>query len=212
MLKTLLIAVGALVALVVIFVAWRIYATISGGNRAYKERLSAIEPITQALANGRTPPDDQLLKFARERVTRQVLFEVLRDGGKLDLFPEEFRTWPALAEADLVAWLCHPNELQMAPDHVELMATLPAPSAPDTHYFLFRYKTNPPHWAAKDGWMAGVAGPYDLTKAPEPHAPGTFSRFEAFGSRTPEEHVAIHHRLVIERKSGEPDKEAQPRS
>jgi hypothetical protein len=135
-----------------------------------------------------------------------VLFEVLRDAEKSDLFPKAFRTWPAMAEADLVAWLCHPNELQAAPDEVELMATVPAPGAPTTHYFLFRYKTHAPHWAAKDGWMAGVAGPYDLSKAPEPYAPGTFSRFEAFDSRTPEEHVAVHHRLVIERKSGEPEK------
>ncbi|HEY7501679.1 MAG TPA: hypothetical protein VH740_24380 [Vicinamibacterales bacterium] len=203
MLKTLLIVVGGLVAVVVLFVIWRIYATIAGGNRAYKARLAAIEPITKALAEGRSPSDADVLRFARDRVTRQVLFEVLRDAGNIDLFPSELRTWPLLAEADLVAWLCHPNELQAPPDEIELTATLPAPGAPATHYFLFRYKKNPPHWAAKDGWMAGVAGPYDLTKDPEPYAPGTFSRFEAYDSRTPEEHVAIHHRLVIERKGGE---------
>ena len=212
MLRTVLLIVGGLVALVAIFVVWRIYATIVGGSRAYKARLAAIGPVTTALANGSEPSEADVLRFARDRVTRQVLFEVLREAGRIDLFPSELRTWPALAEANLVAWLCHPNELQVPPDEIELMATLPAPGAADTHYFLFRYKTNPPHWAAKDGWMAGVAGPYDLTKDPEPYAPGTFSRFEAFESRTHEEHVAIHHRLVIERKSGEPDKETQASS
>jgi len=206
MLRMLLIGVGSLVALVAAFVAWRIYATIAGGARAYKARLAAIEPITSALSNGRQPLDEDLQRFARARVTRQVLFEYLRDASKGDLFPVEFRTWPALAEANLVSWLCHPNELQSAPDEIELMATLPAPGSTAMHYFLFRYKVHPPHWAAKDGWMAGVAGPYDLTKDPEPYGPGTFSRFEAFDSRTPEEQVAIHHRLVIERKSGEPEK------
>jgi hypothetical protein len=206
MLKTVLIVVGGLVDLVVIFVVWRIYATIAGGNRAYKARLATIEPITAALSSGRAPSDADLQRFARDRVTRQVLFEALRDADKADLFPREFRTWQAFAEADLVAWLCHPNELQVAPDQIELMGTVPAPGAPATHYFVFRYKTHAPHWAAKDGWMAGVAGPYDLTTPPEPYAPGTFSRFEAFDARTPEEHVAIHHRLVIERKGGEPPK------
>jgi hypothetical protein len=205
MLRTVLTIVGGFVVLVAVFVVWRIYATIAGGNRAYRARLAAIEPITAALAGNRAPSDADLQRFARDRNTRQVLFNVLRDADKLNLFPKEHRTWPALAEADLVGWLGHPNELQQAPDEMELMATLPAPGAPATHYFLFRYRTNPPHWAAKDGWMAGVAGPYDTSRDPEPYAPGTFSRFEKYDSRTPEEHVAIHHRLVIERKSGEPE-------
>jgi hypothetical protein len=210
--RTLLIIIGGLAALVVIFIVWRIYATIAGGQRAYKRRPAAIAPITEALSRGRTPSDADLQRFARDRVTRQVLFDVLRDAGKTDLFPKEFFTWPAFAEADLVAWLCHPNELQVPPDEIELMATLPAPGNPATHYFLFRYRTHAPHWAAKDGWMAGVAGPYDLSKDPEPYAAGTFSRFEAFDSRTPDEHVAIHHRLVIERKGGEPLAQSKSRS
>ena len=206
MLRVLLIAVGSLVAVVAVFVLWRLYATMAGGARAYRARLLAIEPITAALAGGRTPSAEDLQRFARDRVTRQVLFEVLQEADKLDLFPKEFRTWPALAEANLVAWLCHPNELQGPPDEIELVATLPSPGGAAGHYFLFRYKTNPPHWAAKDGWMAGVVGPCDLLQDPMPYARGTFSRFEAFGSRTPEEHVAVHHRLVIEGRSGEPEK------
>jgi hypothetical protein len=43
-----------------------------------------------------------------------------------------------------------------------------------------------------------------LTKVPAPYAPGTFSRFEAFDSRTPEEHVRAHHQLVIERQNVPP--------
>jgi hypothetical protein len=205
MLKTVLFAVGGIAAVVAIFVIWRLYATIVGGSRAYRARLAKISPVTDALSAGRTPSEADLERFARDPVTRQVLHEALAKAGKSELFPKAFLTWPLMAEANLVAWLCHPNELQDPPDEIELMATQPAPGAPDTHYFLFRYRKHPPHWAAKDGWMAGVAGPYDLTKPPAPYAPGTFSRFETFDSRTPEEHVAIHHRLVIERKSGEPE-------
>jgi hypothetical protein len=204
MVRTILLGAGALVTLVVVFVIWRIYATIAGGSRTYRAQLEAIAPVTSAIDAGRAPAEEDLLRFARDRTTRQVLHDVLTQKEKLDLFPRECLTWPAMAEANMVAWLCHPNELQTPPDEIELMATLPAPGSSTTHYFLFRYRTNEPHWAAKDGWMAGVAGPYDLTGPPVPIAPGTFSRFEKFESRTPEQHVAIHHRLVIERKSGEP--------
>jgi hypothetical protein len=135
-------------------------------------------------------------------VTRKVLYEVLAEHDQIELFPQEQRTWEALAEADLVAWLCHPNELGAPPDEIELTKQLPVPgeAAGSHRYFLFRYRTHAPHWAAGDGWMAGVAGPYDVEKEPEPHASGTFSRFEAYDSRTPEEHVEVTHRLVVERK------------
>jgi hypothetical protein len=104
-----------------------------------------------------------------------------------------------MAEANLIGWLNHPNELRSPPDQIELMKKVKAPRA-DGYYFVFRYRVEEPHWAAKDGWMAGVAGPYDLTGAPAPHARGTFSRFEAYDSRTPEEHVEVTHRAVIERQ------------
>jgi hypothetical protein len=204
MIRITLYVVGGLVALVAAFVIWRLYATIVGGRRAYQARLDAIAPVTEALSAGRQPSEAELQRFARDPKTRQVLHDVLTEAQKIHLFPNEFLTWPALAEANLVGWLCHPNELQVAPDEIELMATLPAPGALDTHYFLFRYRTHEPHWAAKDGWTAGVAGPYDLTKVPAPYAPGTFSRFEAFDSRTPEEHVRAHHQLVIERQNVPP--------
>jgi hypothetical protein len=204
MLKMVLYVIGGFAALVAAFIVWRLYATIAGGSRAYKARLEAIAPVTAALSAGQQPNEADLQRFARDRTTRQVLHDVLADAEKLQLFPKEFLTWPALAEANLVAWLCHPNELQGPPEEIELMATLPAPGAANTHYFLFRYRTHEPHWAAKDGWMAGVAGPYDLTAPPAPYGPGTFSRFEGFDSRTPEEHVRAHHMLVIERQNVPP--------
>jgi hypothetical protein len=204
LLKTVLYVVGGCAGLVAAFIVWRLYATIVGGSRAYKARLDAIAPVTDALSAGRQPNEADLQRFARDRKTRQVLHDVLAESQKLHLFPKEFMTWQALAESNLVGWLDHPNELQVAPDEIELMATLPAPGAPNTHYFLFRYRTHEPHWAAKEGWMAGVAGPYDLTTQPAPYAPGTFSRFEAFDARTPEEHVRAHHLLVIERQNVPP--------
>lgn len=58
-------------------------------------------------------------------------------------------------------------------------------------YFVFRFRTNPPHWAAKSGWMAGVAGPYfPGDEAFDAPAAGVFSKFESFETRSLEDHLA----------------------
>jgi len=92
----------------------------------------------------------------------------------------------------MVGWLTHPHELAAAPDEIELMARLsvsPSPGRGEVEYFVFRFRVHPPHWSAKDGWMAGIAGPYKTTGDPIPHGEHTFSRFEAYDLRTPEDHV-----------------------
>jgi hypothetical protein len=184
--------------LIALVVLWLVYATIAGGRRAYRAQLAQIAPITQALAAGRDPPEADLVAFASDRRTRRVLYDVLDHQSKLPLFPRQFLTWEAMAEADLAAWLVHPNELGSPPDEMELVTKVRAPAA-DTRFFVFRFRMRPPHWAAKDGWLAGVAGPYDLSQDPRPYAPGTFSRFESFDSRTPEQHVEMIDRATSKR-------------
>jgi hypothetical protein len=190
-----LLVLGVLAALFVTFVVWRLYATVAGGRAAYRALAARIQPIEDRLVAGQAPDPADLERFAEARETRKVLYDRLEHHGKLDLFPAAYRTPEAMAEADLVAWLHHPNELAAVPDEIELMATLPVPGAasPGARYFLFRFRTKPPHWAASDGWMAGVAGPYPPAAPFTPHAAGTFSRFDAYDSRTPEEHVRLIH-------------------
>jgi hypothetical protein len=197
--RTFLMAVGGFIALAVAFIVWRIYATHAGGRRAYMQLAARIAPVAEAIGAGRAPSPADLERFARDRTTRQVLHDLLKQTERLSVFPREFLTWEAMAEANLIGWLNHPNELASPPDEIELMKKVPAPGS-DGHYFVFRYRVLEPHWAAKDGWMAGVAGPYDLSGEPAPYARGTFSRFEAYDSRTPEDHVEVTHRAVIERK------------
>lgn len=198
--KALLTIVGGIFALIAAFIIWRIYATVAGGRRAYMQMAARIAPVAQAIGAGREPSQTDLQQFAGNRNTRQVLHDLLAQAHKLHLFPREFLTWEAMAEANLIGWLNHPNELGAPPDHIELMTKIQAPNAVG-HYFVFRYSVDEPHWAAKDGWMAGIAGPYDLTREPAPYARGTFSRFERYDARTAEDHVAVTHRAVMERKS-----------
>jgi hypothetical protein len=197
-----LIIFGGVVVAIGAFVAWRLWATMAGGHRSYDELAARIEPVVRGLSAGADPDPADLERFARDPATRKVLYEALEFHGKLALLPPAYRTGEAMAEADLVLWLNHPNELGSVPDDIELMTTLavPAQGFEGQRYFLFRYRTNPPHWAATKGWLAGVAGPYAIEGQPSPGARGTFSRFEPYDSRSPEEHVRVTHELVMGRR------------
>ena len=198
--KIVLIVLAVLVALVIAFIVWRFVATMMASERLRRRLHEELAPVSEALDAGKTPDPVLIQRFAKSAETRKVLWEVLQSFNRLDLFPEEYATQESLAEADLVLWLCHPNELTSPPDEIELMATIASPSSTagtPANYYVFRYCVNPPHWAAKDGWMAGIAGPYAANGDPIPHAPGTFSRFEAYDSKTPEEHVAAAHDLIM---------------
>ena len=202
MLRNALIAVGVVVAIVAAFIVWRLWATVAGGRRSYARLLTRIAPVLKRLGAGEDPDPGDLERFARDRDTRKVLYDALEQHQKLALFPSRYLTSEAMAEADLVVWLNHPNELGALPDAIELMATLPVPADGLEHqrYFVFRYRTNPPHWAARDGWLAGVAGPYPAEGPVEgSSARGTFSRFEPYDSRSPEEHVRVVHQQLMER-------------
>lgn len=197
--KSLLGILGGVALLILIFLAWRYYMTLTG-RRVYFQALRKIEPVLKALRVGTTPDSADLLRFAEDRQTRKVLFDTLTEAKRLDLFPRQYLTWEALADCDLVLWLWHPNELGAPPDEIELTARIPAPSNALPHpseYFVFRFRTRPPHWAAKDGWMAGVAGPYMTAGDPLTHSAGTFSQFEPYDSRSPEEHVKFIHELAF---------------
>jgi hypothetical protein len=198
MLKAVGMVTAALLALVLLGIAWLYYRAVAGGRRAYAALAERIQPVVQALERGEPPSSTHLVRYAENRETRKVLFDTLENFDKRDLFPERFRTWELMAEADLVAWLCHPNELGSPPSEIELVARVPEPDAPsgDSVYFVFRFRTAEPHWAAKDGWLAGVVGPCATTDPPAPYARGTFSRFEPIDSRTPADHVAMAHAAV----------------
>jgi hypothetical protein len=195
MLRAALATVAVVVVAGIAFVAWRLWATEKGAEDVYLRLTQRIAPVEDRLAAGQDPDPADVERFARDRETRMVLYDALEHHGKLPLFPLQYATPEAIAEADLVLWLCHPNELDAAPDEIELMARIPVPGEPSTdmRYYVFRYRTKPPHWATNDGWLAGVAGPYPASGTASPGAAGTFSRFEPYDSRTPEEHVLVTH-------------------
>jgi hypothetical protein len=119
-------------------------------------------------------------RVAEDPSCRFALHQVLAQINRLDHFPARFANQPALAEAVMVQWLEYPTELGSAPDEIEqLHVEQMQDSSGAADLYVFRFRTHEPHWAAKDGWMIGVAGPFSRPEQPTTRALGmTFSRFD----------------------------------
>ncbi len=196
----LLLLAGGLVLVVALFVVWRLVATVRGSDRRTAALLAEIEPVLSALRSGERPEPAKIKSFAARPETRNVLFWSLHAEGRADLYPAEYRTLEAIGESDLVFWLLHPSELASAPDEIALVKEVAREQGGQRVRFLvFRFRTRPPQWAAGNGWMAGVAGPYSDREEPTGPPGGVFSELEPIDARTPEEHVA----LVVQRIYGE---------
>jgi hypothetical protein len=185
-------AIGLIVLIMYVHLVW-------AGRKARAAVMRALEPVLRELRAGKAPQPELVQEAARNPWLRNSLHIILMFNKRLSLFPKQFLTWEAVAESEMVNWLCYPGKLGCPPDEMELMHKVPI-SAPDgrgdLHYFLFRFRMHPPHRFAQRGWVAGVTGPYDLSADPGPGGLTTLSRFEPYDSRTPQEHVELFHRLV----------------
>ena len=132
-------------------------------------------------------------EIAAHSEMRTWLYQELRRRSQLALLPEKYLTQAALAESDMVHWLTYPTELGRVPDEIELMKVFPIDTGLTGgiyDYYLFRFRTHEPHWAAKNGWIAGISGPFRRDEQPSTDALGdTFSTFDKWDSKSPEEHI-----------------------
>lgn len=83
------------------------------------------------------------------------------------------------AESNLANWLEFPTELDACPDEMEHIKRVTFDfdgRNNNVHYEVFKYRVNEPHWAAKNGWMLGVVGPFFDDSKPYDHPGATFSR------------------------------------
>jgi hypothetical protein len=194
-----LITVGVIVGVVLLGFALLVINLVLGSARQRRQARARLAPVLDPLDAGRQPDPAVVRRLAADRQTRNDLYDALAERGQQALFPPEYSTRPAFAESDLAAWLSHPNELKQSPAEMQLsqVVTLPSDAGP-VEYYLFRFRTRDPHWAAGKGWMAGVSGPYPKDPAAPLAAPaGTFSELEPFDVKPPQDHVqAFHERAV----------------
>jgi len=140
---------------------------------------------------GAEPPRSAVDATAADPECRLAVVEGLAELGQADLIAERWRTQLSIAEANMVRWLSFPTELGRPPTQIEHLQTFRIDD--DGHpadLFLFKFRTDPPHWSAGKGWMTGVSGPFWQDGPPAAQSGGmTFSRFEALDSRSPAEHL-----------------------
>jgi hypothetical protein len=157
--------------------------------------------IVSLLRLGRTISGPEVLEVAESPEMRNWLWEELVRQGRSSIFPHRYRSQAAFAEGDLVRWLAFPHELGRVPDELELAKVVTIePGYQDyvLDYYVFRFRLGEPHWAAKEGWLAGVSGPFLRGEATTQPLADAFSRFESWSRRTAEGHVGDLDQLAAD--------------
>ena len=158
---------------------------------------TVFEDAFQKLNAGESLPQATIEKFAENLDTRADFYELLTKFNRQELFPKEYLSFEKAAESRLTTWLEYPTELDTIPSKIELLKRVEYADNDTTFtYYVFRFKTDEPHWAAKDGWMIGVVGPYLKNSNPYDWTKGTFSKFSKISETTPEKEVAWAHKYV----------------
>lgn len=136
-------------------------------------------------ALGRTVPDPAFARIASTPEMRNWLIEELAKTHEVERIPARYRSQAAIAEAEMVQWLVYPTELGHVPDAIELAKVVSVNADYGlVDLYVFKILTD-------DGWVAGVAGPYLRKDEPTTESRGgTFSGFEPWASKTPEQHAA----------------------
>jgi len=191
MFKVAIIIVGGLFALIVIFVIWRVTSVGRGMRQRDQRLLTRLDPIAKRLERGEDVSPQEIAGLAARPEVRHMLFALLREAKRADLMPGAHSSSVAQGESALAYWMMHPNELQEAPEAIELVETvIKTADGRKADFHVYRYRMPPGHWAAKDGWLLGVAGPMQPESEPYSSMPGAFSRAgDIQGKITPSELV-----------------------
>jgi hypothetical protein len=172
------------------FVVWRYTSVARGARQRDRHLITLVEPIGEKLAAGESPSRDEIEAIADSHPLRGFLYELLKHYERLDLFPQKFRNEIAHAKTCLAYWMMHPNELQAAPDAIELVETVTR-TIENEHcrFHVFKFTMPQGHWAG-EAWLLGLAGPFVDGEPPYSGIAGAFSRCaDKFGEIAPEELV-----------------------
>jgi hypothetical protein len=153
-----------------------------------KHKLDSKEPITAA----------EIMNLLKQPGLRQAIYQLLTNYNRRDMFPSEYFTHEKGAESFLVTWLEYPTELGRAPDDIVLLTKVILDEG-DLQYYVFKYRTKEPRWAAALDWMMGIVGPYAERSMPYEVPKRVFSRFNKVDSASPELEVRWVHENINQR-------------
>lgn len=195
--------IGTVFLLILGFIFYRRWKVNKESQELNKQRSERIRSLVDKFDAGQIPTPDEIRPFAYNIGTRQATFRLLKEKNRLDLFPPALFTIEKGAEANLANWLEFPTELDALPDEMEHLkrVTIPFDNENNVHYEVLKFRVNEPHWAAKDGWILGVVGPYFDDSQPYDFPTATFSRFSSkLGTIEPEDEVKwVHDNLAMRR-------------
>lgn len=162
-------------------------------HRLADSKYDVLNPVMQKIASNKTIKDSEVLSLVQNASLRYLVYLMLCEHNRQDLFPAEYYTHEKGAESFLANWLEFPTELGMAPDEIQLVKSV---AIDDMTYYVFKYRTMPPHWAAANNWMLGVSGPYLAETLPYDIPLRVFSRFNTLNHISPEDEVNWVHKHI----------------
>ena len=181
-----------------VFFVWRLTSVTRGARKRDAKLAEILHPISQKLADKETVTKEEIAVLSRLPQYRPMLYDMLKHFDRLDLFPEAGLTMTAQGEGVLAYWMMHPNELQDAPETMELVEVLDRDLAGMLQgifngtigkFLVFRYRMPQGHWAGSD-WLLGLAGPFIEKNLPYSAIVSAFSRCgDKFGEVAPTELV-----------------------
>lgn len=188
--STILVLFIGLLLLLFLFIIWRWIATSIATQQRDQQIEKELQPMAIAFENKR-PIDQQLInKLAINPAVRYRLYRLLCVYENLQFMPKKYLTLESFFEAQLCFWLLHQNELGKVPDEIQFVEKITKQS---NNFYVYKLKTHQPHWAAKDGWLAGIVGPcpdyQELKHVIRNNLTHAFSRFEKFDEAGADEHV-----------------------
>lgn len=194
--KTILFGAVMLILLVGVLLIYNDYNVKRRLRKLAKQKYKIVEPFIDKLKAHEIPEENEVNALAKNPSFRHSLFRILDAYGRKDLFPVEYYTHEKAAESFLVSWLEFPTELGNPPQQIELLKKVSLIEEESLDYYVFKFRTTVPLWAARLNWMLGVSGPYGQATMPYDVPLRVFSRFNVLDSISPENEAQWVHENI----------------
>lgn len=164
-----LIIIGVIVTLVIAFVVWRVFATVSGSSKRDSQVIEMLQPIIDKLQAKKLVNKEEIFEIANYPENRLDLYQLLKYHNKEDLFPDKYLNKKSMGEGALAYWLLHPNEYGKVPRKIEYVSKIEKRfNNKPIEYFVYKFFDED-----DKQWKVGVAGPFQQNQEPYAGYPGT---------------------------------------
>ncbi len=150
--------------------------------------------LNTLIYNNKNVSDECIEAIAKDPVTAERFYRLLKRNNRLFRFPEAYLTLENLSLSNMVNWLRHPAELGRSPDDIQLVKVF---EYEQEMFYIYKYKCDLEKFKDK-GYMIGISGGY-VNKDEENLEPSgyTFSNFTTFvdEKQSEEECIKIIHQI-----------------